>query len=95
MRRETAEVLAVRVIGVVQGVGFRWWARETAQRLGLEGYVRNLPDGSVEVQATGGVDALARFELALAEGPPAARVQRLEPIDPAEALPRGEFRIER
>ena len=39
--------------GYVQGVGFRWKARSSASRLGISGWVRNLPDGSVEMEAEG------------------------------------------
>ena len=52
--------------GRVQGVGFRWWTLRTADKLGVEGTVENLPDGSVA------------FEAALADGPPMARVDGIE-----------------
>lgn len=50
-----------RVRGDVQGVGFRWWARDQLGRLGLTGSATNLMDGSVEVVARGDVAALDRF----------------------------------
>lgn len=62
------------VSGKVQGVFFRASTREQAQRLGLRGEARNLPDGTVEVLAAGdaaGVDALERW---LHQGPPLAQV---------------------
>ncbi|HHU40183.1 MAG TPA: acylphosphatase [Propionibacterium sp.] len=43
----------VRVDGLVQGVGFRWWVSRRAGRLGLAGYAANDPDGSVEVDCQG------------------------------------------
>lgn len=66
------------VSGLVQGVFFRASTREQAQRLGLRGHARNLPDGRVEVLAVGeagAVDALAGW---LRHGPPQARVDAVE-----------------
>jgi acylphosphatase len=82
-----------RVVGRVQGVGFRHWARGTAARLGLSGSVRNLPDGSVEVQARGRSDALRAMEDALRGGPPAARVECVERIAASADGQSAEFRI--
>ena len=48
--QDGGELRGYSVNGRVQGVGFRWWTRRTADRLGIAGSVRNLPDGSVEVQ---------------------------------------------
>ena len=67
-----------RVTGRVQGVGFRWWTRAQAIRLGLEGTVRNADDGSVEVEARGPEPALAELERLLNEGTPHARVRAVE-----------------
>ena len=71
---------AVRYIvsGRVQGVGYRWFVMREAARLDLAGYVRNLPDGTVEVVAQGAVAALASLESALRQGPPAARVDGVD-----------------
>ena len=71
---------AVRYIvrGRVQGVGFRWFVMREAARLDLAGYVRNRPDGTVEVVAQGAVAALASLESALRHGPPAARVDGVD-----------------
>jgi acylphosphatase len=71
-----------RVTGRVQGVGFRWWTRAQATRLGLAGSVRNASDGSVEVQARGPVPALAELERLLGEGPPHAQVITVDRIPP-------------
>lgn len=62
------------VSGRVQGVGYRWFARGEATRLGLVGYAANLPDGRVEVMAEGDSPALDALEHSLARGPSAARV---------------------
>jgi acylphosphatase len=82
-----------RVSGRVQGVGFRWWTRRTAQQLGLGGSVRNLPDGGVEVHAAGSADVVARLEAALHEGPPGARVDRVSVIPADPSLSRADFVI--
>ena len=66
------------ISGRVQAVGFRYFAEAAASREGLHGWVRNLPDGRVEASAEGDVDAVERFERALRNGPPAARVDRVE-----------------
>jgi len=57
------------VQGRVQGVGYRWFARDAAQRLGLKGFVRNLPGGDVEVQAVGDRAVLERLVGQLYRGP--------------------------
>ena len=62
------------VSGRVQGVGFRFFAEAAGRREGLQGSVRNLPDGCVEAVCEGEADAVARFELAVRQGPPGARV---------------------
>ena len=66
--------------GRVQGVGFRWFVMSEAERLELSGYVRNLPDGSVEVVSRGSDEALATLEQRLKRGPPAARVESVAPL---------------
>ncbi|HEY9130555.1 MAG TPA: acylphosphatase [Dyella sp.] len=63
------------VSGRVQGVFYRASTREQALALGLTGYAKNLDDGSVEVLACGGADALDTLERWLWQGPPAARVR--------------------
>jgi acylphosphatase len=71
-------VLHVVVRGRVQGVGFRWFVRERARRLGLAGWVRNRDDGSVEVLAHGQADALERLRQDLLTGPSGAKVSGLD-----------------
>lgn len=75
--------LIFRVGGLVQHVWFRGWTQMTAQGLGLSGWVRNLPDGTVAGQAQAedteqGRRALKRFQDLLWQGPPSARVQEVE-----------------
>jgi acylphosphatase len=64
--------------GRVQGVFFRDFTRTQAIALGLTGYVRNLPDGTVETVAEGAREALESFLAQLRMGPPSARVDRVE-----------------
>ena len=70
------------VSGRVQGVFFRASAREQALRLELVGHARNLPDGAVELLASGEAVALDAFAEWLRQGPPAARVRAVtrEPL---------------
>ena len=76
------------VHGYVQGVGFRWWTRETARRLGVRGFVRNRMDRTVEVVAEGSEYALQQLLSVLETGPSAASVNHVD----ASWLPsRGEF----
>jgi acylphosphatase len=72
--------LHVRVKGLVQGVGFRWFVRERARRLGLAGWVRNLPDGSVEVVASGDPGQLELLREELRRGPRGASVESLDEV---------------
>jgi acylphosphatase len=73
--------LHVRIHGRVQGVGFRWFAREEARRLGLSGWVTNRPGGEVEVEAGGEASSLERLRRALQVGPTGAHVERVEDIE--------------
>lgn len=84
-----------RVSGLVQGVGFRWWACRAGRWLGLRGTVRNCRDGSVEIHAAGDAEALAEFEAQLRRGPPGAAVRSVERFDSTAALPEREFLIVR
>jgi acylphosphatase len=73
--------LHVRIHGRVQGVGFRWFAREGARRLGLSGWVTNRPGGEVEVEAGGEASSLERLRRALEVGPTGAKVDRIEDLE--------------
>ena len=66
------------ISGRVQGVGFRYFTEASAAREGLHGWVRNLPDGRVEITAEGDAEALDRFERHVRHGPPGARVENVE-----------------
>jgi acylphosphatase len=68
----------VTVRGEVQGVGFRWFVRSRARELSLAGWVRNTPDGAVELLAQGAVQPVATLIDAVRRGPPAALVAACE-----------------
>jgi acylphosphatase len=79
---------AWRIRGVVQGVGFRYWAMREAQRLGVAGTVRNAADGSVEVAGAGSPAQLQELARLLAKGAPGSRVSSVEPLPaPSGELP--------
>jgi len=67
-----------RVYGRVQGVGFRYSTINHARRIGVAGYTRNMPDGSVEVVAEGEVDKLKKLISWLNHGPPTSHVDRVD-----------------
>jgi len=84
------------VSGMVQGVGYRYFARQLAQRLGISGYVKNLRDGRVEVYAIGPASLLASIRAELERGPAGASVSSVSeeeaPVDPKFA---ARFTVER
>jgi len=63
------------ITGIVQGVAFRAWTRQTAQSLALTGWVKNLADGGVEAVFEGEAGRVKDMERRCAEGPPLARVK--------------------
>lgn len=77
------------VSGRVQGVGFRWWTRKTAEELGLRGTVRNRRDGTVEIHAAGPAGAVEKLGDWLHEGPRSARVREVETSKSDASLPAG------
>ena len=81
------------VAGRVQGVGYRYFARDAARLEGIRGTVQNLDDGRGEIVAAGESEAMSRFERALRRGPAGARVEDLqvEPGPPASGP--GVFQI--
>jgi acylphosphatase len=76
------------ISGRVQGVGFRFFARDAARVDGIRGVVRNLDDGTVEIHAEGDAEAVLRFERAIRRGPRGARVDDVlvEPAPPATSF---------
>ncbi|RLG40105.1 MAG: hypothetical protein DRO05_07175 [Thermoproteota archaeon] len=79
------EARLLKVIGKVQRVGFRRYALDLAQELGLAGHVKNLPDGSVQIFVQGGKEKLLKF-LELLKSPPLGKVRKVKveevPVDP-------------
>lgn len=78
------EAVRLRIAGRVQGVGYRDWMTAEAQARGLDGWVRNLPDGSVEALVAGPPDAVAAMIDACRQGPRLAAVTSIDttPADP-------------
>ena len=76
----------------MQGVYYRASAREVARRLGLRGWIKNLPDGRVETLASGSIDALAEFERWLAAGTAHAKVSGVA-TETSQEVPLDGFEI--
>ena len=77
----------ITVVGRVQGVGFRWFAKELAESLGLSGWVRNREDATVELEVEGSTASLDEFERHLRVGNPSAIVNKILAVP---AAPKGE-----
>ena len=84
----------ILIAGHVQGVFFRQWTADTADRLGVSGWVRNRLDGSVEVTASGEPDAVEALIKELRHGPPMAEVADIA-IEEVEAGPGTGFWVRR
>ena len=68
----------IYVSGMVQGVFFRWHTKEEADKHGVKGWVRNLPDGRVEALLEGEKEAVEAVIEFCRRGPPLARVEKVE-----------------
>lgn len=82
------ELLRIVVSGRVQGVGFRYFTETAARNHGASGWVRNRPDGAVEILASLPGSQKSRFLEAIRRGPPASRVTNL---DVRAATPDSDF----
>jgi len=82
----------VRIYGKVQGVWFRANTKEMADKLGIKGWVRNVPDGSVEAVFEGDDEAVEEIIKWCHHGPPLARVDRVE-VSYEEPKGEKDFRI--
>lgn len=78
LRLMQTEHRTIHVQGHVQGVFYRQSTRHEARRLGLTGTVRNNPDGTVTIEAEGTPEALSALEAWCRQGPPIARVEKVE-----------------
>jgi acylphosphatase len=98
-RRRGSSLLRVArhytISGEVQGVGYRFFAQRVAARHQVVGYVRNLPDGRVEVHAEGEPEGVEGFKHDLAAGPQYARVEQVEEVSVEPNCGYKMFRIER
>lgn len=90
---ETTKSIRVRVTGRVQGVGFRDWMRLQADELGLKGWVRNEPDGSVAGLIVGPEDKVAEMIQRLWKGPRLASVSDVKTEPAAASEMPDDFRI--
>jgi acylphosphatase len=84
----------ILVHGRVQGVNFRYFAQQNAERLSIQGYVKNLPDGGVEIVAEGDEATLNRFVTILWKCPPAAKVDAVKVEERSFGEEYTSFRIE-
>ncbi|WP_431277743.1 acylphosphatase [Leifsonia poae] len=80
------------VAGMVQGIGFRWSAREKARVLGVSGFARNRLDGTVELEVEGEPEKVERMLDWLRTGPSGSRVDRVT-VDEVAALGEDTFRV--
>jgi len=81
------------ISGRVQGVGFRYFCLEQAERLGITGHAQNRSDGSVEVEAQGTEEKLEQFATAVSIGPRQARITNIEREDGMALSTENEFHI--
>ena len=90
---ETERAVRMILAGRVQGVGFRYFTRRAAERLGLVGWAKNLPGGEVEVRVSGPPGNLEAFRQQLRQGPPGSRVDELSESELAAAVDWTSFEI--
>jgi acylphosphatase len=81
--------IRLRIHGRVQGVWYRGWSAERASELGLDGWVRNRADGTVEMSLSGPDEAVEGMVELCRQGPRAARVSRIDLADDGDPAPTG------
>ena len=89
MAEAANKTVTVKIEGRVQGVYYRAWTYDTAQSLGLDGWVRNASDGSVEAMFSGPADQVEEMLRRCAGGPPHAKVTAVTITDEGAAPPSG------
>ncbi len=85
--------LIIKVVGLVQGVGFRWYVQNKAMELGLKGFVKNCHDGSVFIDAEGQPEVLDRLKLLVKKGPSRSMVTNLYVEQKEEFINYNSFEI--
>ena len=91
-RKAETRTVTVKIEGRVQGVYYRAWTDQTARSLGLDGWVRNASDGSVEAVFSGPAETVADMLERCKDGPPDAKVTAVTITDEGGAPPSG-FRV--
>lgn len=91
-QEQERRTVTVRIEGRVQGVFFRAWTEQTARSLGLDGWVRNRRDGSVEAAFSGPPNVVAAMLTRCADGPPEAKVDEVVVTEEGGAMAHG-FRV--
>ena len=85
----------IRVTGHVQSVGFRAFVKSVAEEMGVTGWVRNLPDGSVQIFSVFSEDQTDRWVAAVTKGPPFSAVAHVEIEETSPEYESREFLIAR
>ena len=83
----------IMIKGFVQGVGYRKWARKEAQKAGITGWIRNLPDGSVEALLQGDKDTIEKLLNLYKKGPFLSEVEDIDTIWEAQKETFPDFSI--
>jgi acylphosphatase len=84
----------IRVTGMVQGVGYRYFALRQANLFGLKGYVKNKSDGSVELEVEGDKEVIEKFKSLLEQGPGYSSVEKVEISDQPYTAKYTQFTVE-
>lgn len=87
------KLLSIKIYGKVQGVSFRYYAREKARELSLFGFARNESDGAAYFEAEGEEENLKKFLAWCRKGPETARVEKVEFAFSAELKKYDEFKV--